>query len=208
MGTISDYLYNLDDEKVLAEVRKALDGGTPPAKILEECQGGMIAIGDAFASGAMFVSDLMMAGDIFEQISKLVLPKIKAAGTGKSAGNKVVIGTVKDDIHNIGKDIVSNMLAASGFDVIDIGVDVPAENFVKALKDSGAKVLAMSCLLVPCYDSIKATVEALKKEGLRSKVKVIIGGGPVDGNVVKYAGADAYGTGPQECIRLCEEAYA
>jgi len=202
MGTISDCLYNLEDEKVLAEVRKALDGGTPPGKILEECQSGMIAIGDAFASGAMFVSDLMMAGDIFEQISKQVLPKIKAAGTG------LFSGTVKDDIHNIGKDIVSNMLAASGFDVIDIGVDVPAENFVKALKDSGAKVLAMSCLLVPCYDSIKVTVEALKKEGLRSKVKVIIGGGPVDGNVVKYAGADAYGTGPQECIRLCEEAYA
>jgi methylmalonyl-CoA mutase cobalamin-binding domain/chain len=206
MGVIKDSLSSLDDEKALAEVKKALDANTAPDKILGECQDAMVAIGDAFSAGTMFVSDLMMAGAIFEDISKLVLPKIKAAGTGKS-GAKVVIGTVKNDIHNIGKDIVANMLTASGFDVIDVGVDVPAENFVKAVKDSGTKVLAMSCLLVSCYDSIKDTVEVLKKEGLRDKVKIIIGGGPVDDHVVKYAGADAFGLDPQECIHLCEEAY-
>ncbi|AEF84032.1 methionine synthase [Treponema primitia ZAS-2] len=207
MGVIKDSLSNLDDEKALAEVKKALDANTAPDKILGECQDAMVAIGNAFSAGTMFVSDLMMAGAIFEDISKLVLPKIKAAGTGKS-GAKVVIGTVKNDIHNIGKDIVANMLTASGFDVIDVGVDVPAENFVKAVKDSGAKALAMSCLLVSCYDSIKDTVEALKKEGLRDKVKIIIGGGPVDDHVVKYSGADGFGLDPQACIHLCEEAYA
>jgi methanogenic corrinoid protein MtbC1 len=207
IGLIGDLLSNLDDEKVLAEVKKALDANTAPAKILAECQDAMVAIGNAFSAGTMFVSDLMMAGAIFEDISKLVLPKIKAAGTGKSGG-KVVLGTVKDDVHNIGKDIVGNMLTASGFEVIDVGVDVPAENFVKAVKESGAKVLAMSCLLVSCYDSIKDTVDALKSAGLRDKVKVIIGGGPVDEHVVKYSGADAFGSDPQECIHLCEEAYA
>ena len=206
MGAIKDHLANLDDEKTLAEVQKALDGGVPPERILEECQAAMVAIGEAFSREEMFVSDLMMSGAIFEDISKLVLPRIKAAGTGKAAG-KVVIGTVKDDIHNIGKDIVANMLAASGFDVIDVGVDVPADSFVNALQNSGAKVLAMSCLLVPCYDSIKRTVEAVTKAGLRDKVKIIIGGGPVDQHVVEYSGADAYGSGPQDCIRMCAEVY-
>jgi methylmalonyl-CoA mutase cobalamin-binding domain/chain len=207
MGVIKDSLSNLDDEKALAEAQKALDANTAPDKILRECQEAMVAIGDAFSAGTMFVSDLMMAGSIFEDISRLALPKIKAAGSGKSGG-KVILGTVKNDIHNIGKDIVGNMLTASGFDVIDLGVDVPPENFVKAVKDSDAKVVAMSCLLVSCYDSIKDTVEALKKEGLRDKIRIIIGGGPVDEHVVKYAGADAFGLDPQACIHLCEEAYA
>ncbi|GHV32862.1 5-methyltetrahydrofolate--homocysteine methyltransferase [Spirochaetia bacterium] len=207
MGRIRDSLFKLEDEKVLAEVQKTLDAGIPPETVLEECKTAMVEFSEAFLQGKMFVSDLLISGVIFEDINNLVMPKIKAAAAGRNAG-KVVIGTVKSDIHNIGKIMVSNLLAASGFEVIDVGVDVPPENFVAAVRDSNARVLALSCILATCYDSIRDTVDALKKAGLRDRVEVIIGGGWVDEHVVKYSGADAFGANPQQCIRFCEEAYA
>lgn len=207
MGKIKDLLVQLDDEKVIDEVNSSLSGGMTPEDVLQECQDGMVAIGDEFSDGKMFVSDLMMAAAIFESISTIVLPLLKASQDGSSAG-KVVIGTVQNDIHNIGKDIVANLLTANGFEVIDMGVDVAPETFIQAVKDNGAKVLAMSCLLVSCYDSILNTINALKDAGMREGVKVIIGGGPVDDHVVKYAGADAFGKDPQETIHFCEEVYA
>ncbi|AEF87043.1 methionine synthase [Treponema primitia ZAS-2] len=207
MGRIKDSLFKLEDEKVLAEVQKTLDAGVPPEKVLEECKTAMVAFSEAFLQGKMFVSDLLISGVIFEDINKLVMPRMKASAAKKNAG-KVVIGTVKNDIHNIGKIFVSNMLAASGFEVIDVGVDVPPKNFIEAVGDSNARALAMSCLLANCYDSIKETVEALEKAGLRDRVKIIIGGGWVDAHVVRYSGADAFGFNPQQCVHFCEEVYA
>ncbi len=205
MSKVKDLLLELDDEGILDEVRNELDNGVSPEDILIQCQEGMVAIGDEFDKKNLFVSDLMMAGAIFESISEILLPLLKK-DEGEKKGIKIVIGTVKNDIHDIGKDIVSKMLMASGFDVIDLGVDVSPEDFVKALVDNDAKILAMSCLLVSCYDSILATVKALEDAGIRDKVKVIIGGGPVDEHVVKYAKADAFGEGPQDAIKFCEEA--
>jgi methylmalonyl-CoA mutase cobalamin-binding domain/chain len=155
----------------------------------------------------MFVSDLMMAGSVFKDLSDLIMPSLSAGGPRESLG-KVVLGTVKEDIHDLGKNIVASLLSASGFEVIDLGVDVAAADFVKAVKEHNTKVVALSCLLVSCYDSIKATVEALKEAGLRDQVKVLIGGGPVDEHVVVYAGADAFGPNAQAAIDYCKEAYA
>ncbi len=205
MSKVKDLLLELDDERILDEVRSEIDNGVSPEDILLQCQEGMVAIGDEFDKKNLFVSDLMMAGAIFESVSEILLPLLKK-GESEKKGVKVVIGTVKNDIHDIGKDIVSNMLIASGFDVIDLGVDVSPEDFVKALVDNDAKILAMSCLLVSCYDSILATVKALEDAGIRDKIKVIIGGGPVDEHVVKYSKADAFGEGPQDAIKFCEEA--
>jgi methanogenic corrinoid protein MtbC1 len=151
----------------------------------------------------MFVSDLMMAGELFKAINALTMPLLKNADV-PSMG-KVVLGTVKEDIHDIGKDIVHNMLAANGIEVIDLGVDVSPEQFVAALKEHNAKVLALSCLLVSCYGSILKTVEAVKAAGLRDKVKIIIGGGPVDDHVVNYSGADAVGFAAQDAVNYCRE---
>ncbi|MGE4353586.1 MAG: B12-binding domain-containing protein [Oscillospiraceae bacterium] len=203
MSKIKDLLVNFDDEALLKEVQQELDGGTDPAAIIDECQDAMVEIGNLFSAGEMFVSDLMMAGAMFKSVSELVLPHLKK-NEGKSAG-KVVLGTVKDDIHDIGKDIVHNMLTAGGFEVIDLGVDVPPEAFVSALKESGAKVLALSCLLASCYSSILETVQAVEAAGLRDSVKIIIGGGPIDQNVVVYSGADTMGGPAQDTVNYCRE---
>jgi methylmalonyl-CoA mutase cobalamin-binding domain/chain len=207
MGKIKELLVELEDEQLAALVKKELDAGTAPQAILEECQAGLTEIGALFSEEKMFVSDLMMAGSVFKDVSDLVMPRLSAGGTKESLG-KVVLGTVKEDIHDLGKNIVASLLTASGFEVIDLGVDVPAEVFVKAVKEHDSKVLAMSCLLVSCYGSIKATVEALQGAGLRDNVKVLIGGGPVDEHVVGYSGADAFGANAQSAVDYCKEAYA
>jgi methylmalonyl-CoA mutase cobalamin-binding domain/chain len=207
MGKIKELLVELEDEQLAALVQKELDGGTAPQAILDECQAGLTEIGVLFSEGKMFVSDLMMAGSVFKDVSNIIMPRLSAGGPKESLG-KVVLGTVKEDIHDLGKNIVASLLTASGFEVIDLGVDVGAEDFVKAVKEQDSKVVALSCLLVSCYDSIKATVEALNGAGLRGKVKVLIGGGPVDEHVVGYAGADAFGKTAQAAVDYCKEVYA
>jgi methylmalonyl-CoA mutase cobalamin-binding domain/chain len=207
MGKIKELLVELEDEELKELVGKELDQGTDPQAILNECQMGLTEIGTLFSEGKMFVSDLMMAGSVFKDVSDLVMPRLIAGGPKESLGT-VVLGTVKEDIHDLGKNIVASLLTASGFKVIDLGVDVPAEDFVKAVKEHNTKVVALSCLLVSCYDSIKATVEALKTAGIRDNVKVLIGGGPVDEHVVGYSGADAFGANAQTAVDYCKEAYA
>jgi methylmalonyl-CoA mutase cobalamin-binding domain/chain len=207
MGKIKELLVELEDEQLTALVKKELEQGTSPQAILDECQEGLTEIGNRFSEGKMFVSDLMMAGSVFKDLSDLVMPYLSAGGPKESLG-KVVLGTVKEDIHDLGKNIVASLLTASGFEVIDLGVDVAVEEFVKAVKEHNSKVLALSCLLVSCYDSIKATVEALNGAGLRDKVKVLIGGGPVDGHVVTYSGADAFGANAQAAVDYCKGVYA
>ena len=207
MGKIKDLMVEFEDEDLIEEVESQLKDGTAPSAIIQECQDAMVAIGDQFSEGELFVSDLMMAGAMFKDVSEAIAPYIEGGEAGASKG-AVVLGTVKDDIHDIGKDIVATMLSASGFEVIDLGVDVEPEQFVAALKDSGAKVLALSCLLASCYGSILDTVNAVTEAGLRDDVKIIIGGGPIDQHVVDYSGADTFGGPAQETVDFCEKVYA
>lgn len=205
MGEIVTMLADLDIENLLGEVNKELENGTDPQVILKWCQEAMNMVGDRFVSGIYFVSDLMMSGMLFKQVNEVLAPYL--VGKEMPTMGKVVIGTVEKDVHDIGKDLVHAILKSNGFDVIDLGVDVPADRFVRALKETGSKVLALSCLLATCYDSILETVEAVKTAGLRDKTTIIIGGGPVDDSVVKYSGADAYGSDPQAAVKFCKKAY-
>ena len=202
LDEIKNALANLDEEKAVQLVKDALSAKVPPFDILNACQEGMNEVGKRFECQEYFVSDLMMSGEIFKQVSAILEPELKAGGA-KSAG-KIVFGTVKGDIHDIGKDIVINMLKSANFEVIDLGVDVPAEHFVNALKDSGATVLGMCGLLTLAFDSMKATIDALQAAGMRDKVRVMIGGGPVDGNVCKVVGADDWGADAQQAVRLAK----
>ncbi|MDR1572173.1 MAG: cobalamin-dependent protein [Clostridiales Family XIII bacterium] len=204
MGRICELLVELDEERLMDAIREELAGGTDAAAVFIECQEGLSEIGRLFQEEKMFVSDLMMAGVLFKDIVGLIMPHMKT--DGGAARGKVVLGTVKDDIHDIGKDIVASMLAAAGFDVIDLGVDVPPEEFVRAVRENNVRVLALSCLLASCYASILNTVEAVKAAGIREKVKILIGGGPVDEHVVRYSGADAYGATAQDAVDYCKEA--
>lgn len=206
MSGIKELMASFDDEALIDEVDKELAAGADPLAIIDECQAAMVDIGDKFSSGELFVSDLMMAGAMFQEVSEKLKPFLKS-GSGESKGT-VVLGTVKEDIHDIGKDIVKNMLEASGFEVDDLGVDVDPQAFIQALKDTDAKVLGLSCLLASCYGSIKDTVEAVETAGLRDKVKIIIGGGPIDEHVVEFSGADAFGGGAQDTVDFAKEVYA
>jgi methanogenic corrinoid protein MtbC1 len=193
----------LDEDGALKLVKDALDQGVPALDLLRACQDGMAEVGHRFEREEYFVSDLMMSGEIFTAVADFLAPVLKAGG-GTSAGT-VVFGTVKGDIHNIGKDIVINMLKAANFDVIDLGVDVPPEVFVEKLKETNAKVLGMSGLLTLAFDSMKETIDSIKAAGLRDKVKIMVGGGPVDANVCRIVGADSWSTDAQKAVRIAQE---
>ena len=138
-------LSNLEEEAVLKLVQESLDTGDDPMTILSACREGMAQVGKRYEDGEYYVSDLIMAGEVFKQASALISSKFEAAGGPKRG--KVVIGTVKGDIHDIGKDIVVTLLQAGNYDVIDLGVDVPPDKFVEAVKESGATVVGLSGLL-------------------------------------------------------------
>ncbi|MCB2227818.1 MAG: cobalamin-dependent protein [Desulfarculaceae bacterium] len=205
-NNLSELMADLKEQEALDLVKAQLEQGMDPKEILAACQQGMVLVGEKFEQGSFYVSDLMMSGEIFKTINEILAPKL--TGDAVAKGDKIVVGTVGGDIHDIGKDLVVAMLKSGGFEVQDLGVDVPAAKFVEALKESGAKVLALSCLLTTAYDSIKATIAALEEAGMRNQIKVIIGGGPVDGQVVKYTGADAFGSDAQAAVRLSREMMA
>lgn len=194
---------DLNEEEVLSQIRRELDAGTDPMAILDDCRNGIVLVGEKYENGEYFISDLMMAGEIFKQVSKMLAPAFKTDGVPRKKW--VVIGTVKGDIHDIGKNLVVTMLQAANYGVKDLGVDVAPQRFVEAVQETGAKVLALSCLLTVGYDSMKETVSALDSAGLRPMVKVMIGGGPITENVCKYSGADGWGTNPQAAVKYCNK---
>jgi methanogenic corrinoid protein MtbC1 len=195
-------LADLEEDQVLEIVRTELEGGAEPLGILQACQQGMTEVGDRFEKKEYFVSDLMMSGEIFKQVGLVLEPHLKSAT--RISGGAVVIGTVQGDIHDIGKDIVVNMLKSADLDVTDLGVDVPPEQFVDALRETNASVLCMSGLLTLAFDSMKETISQVEDAGLRDKVRIMVGGGPVNGLVCEVVGADDWGADAQAAVRLAK----
>jgi methanogenic corrinoid protein MtbC1 len=193
----------LEESTVLKLVQAKLNAGENPMAILASCREGMVLVGKRFEAGEYWVSDLMMSGEIFSQVSVLLGSLLKTDTLG--AGGKVVIGTVKGDIHNIGKDIVVNLLRAANYDVCDLGVDVPPQKFVEAVADTGATVVGLSGLLTVAFDSMKETADALAAAGLRPNVRVMVGGGSITEKVQHYTGADAWGADAQSAVSLCNQ---
>lgn len=199
--TLAQKLSDLEEEALLDAVRRELAAGVPAAAILDACREGMLAVGKRYETGEYFVSDLMMAGEVFKQATALLGDQLKASDAPPKG--VLVIGTVAGDIHDIGKDLVVTMLRTAGYQVVDLGVDVPTEKFVDAVKQSGATVAGLSGLLTVGYDSMRATVQALKATGL--PIKVMIGGGPVNETVCEYTGADAFGQDAQAAVALADQ---
>jgi methanogenic corrinoid protein MtbC1 len=197
-------LGDLKEDEALAITEKRLKAGGDPMAILEEARRGMETVGKRFAASEYFIPDLVYSGEILKRINELVKPKMTGAGAAKKGG-KVIIATVAGDIHDIGKDIVVFMLDVSGFDVIDMGVDVPVQKIVAKLKESGAPIIGLSGFLTLAFDSMKQTVDAIKTAGLRGKTKIMIGGGQINEEVVKYTGADAYGKDAVEGVTLARK---
>jgi methanogenic corrinoid protein MtbC1 len=185
-------LADLKEQEVIKIVGDRLKANEDPLKILGDARKGMEIVGQRFASSEYFIPDLVYSGEILKSVTELVKPKLTRAAESKKLG-RIVFGTVAGDIHDIGKDIVVFMLDVNGFEVFDLGVDVPAQKFVDKIKETGASVVGLSGFLTLAFDSMKQTVEAIKAAGLRDKVKVMIGGGQITEEVKEYTGADAYG---------------
>jgi methanogenic corrinoid protein MtbC1 len=202
-GELAKLLSDLKEPEALQFVEKALAKGVDPAALLEEAREGMALVGERFARQEYFIPDLIFSGEILKGIVKMLEPRLKKGKEQKRLG-KAVIGTVAGDIHDIGKDLVVFMLDVTGFEVLDLGIDVPAQKFVDAIKQSGSKIVGLSGFLTLAFDSMKETIDAIQKAGLRDKVKIMIGGGQIDEQVRRFTGADAYGRDAMAAVQLAK----
>ncbi len=196
-------LADLKEKEVLEIAQKRLDSGEDPLKILGDAREAVAVVGKRYQDGTYFIPDLVYSGEILRTIVEMVKPKLTGPAEGKHLG-KVIIGTVKGDIHDIGKDIVTFMLDVNGFDVYDLGVDVPEDKFVDKIKEVEGKVVALSGFLTLSFDSMKQTVQAIKDASLRDKVKIMVGGGTLDETVREYVAADAFGRFAGDAVSLAK----
>ena len=196
-------LADLKEKEALKIVEDRLRTGEDPLKILDDARHAVEIVGKRFSDCEYFIPDLVYSGEILKQITGMVKPKLTKAAEVKRLG-KVVVGTVAGDIHDIGKDIVVFMLDVSGFEVMDLGINVPAQKFVDAIKNTNSTVVGLSGFLTLAFDSMKETVEAIKKAGFRGKVKIMIGGGQIDDQVKGFTGADAFGKDAMEAVKLAK----
>jgi 5-methyltetrahydrofolate--homocysteine methyltransferase len=202
-GELVKLLSDLKEPEALEFVEKALGKGVDPVDLLGEAKEGMNIVGQRFSSGEYFIPDLIFSGEILKQIVKMLEPHLKKGEEAERLG-KVIIGTVAGDIHDIGKDLVVFMLDVNGFEVFDLGIDVPVQKFVDKIKETGSRVVGLSGFLTLAFQSMKDTVEAIKKAGLRNEVKIMIGGGQIDDQVRGFTGADAYGKDAMDAVKLAK----
>jgi methanogenic corrinoid protein MtbC1 len=207
MDALAQALRDLYEKKVYELVEEKIKANAPVIEIVNSCNEGMIAVGELFSTCDYFISQLIFSAEIFKNVMKRLEPLLEGKEKGPSAG-KIVIGTVKGDIHDIGKNIVITLLRGAGFEVTDLGVDVSSDKFVAALKETGAKILGLSALLNFAYPEMKGVIEAVAQAGLRDKVKVIIGGTPCNEQVRQFTGADFYAVDAVVGVNLCKQIYA
>jgi len=180
------------EDQVMALVREKIAAGVPATDILAECNRGMVELGNRFSRGECFLPDLMFSGMIMKGVSAELAPLLEHSQAAQSCGT-VVMGSVQHDVHDIGKDIVITMLRGTGFEVIDLGVDVPPEKFVEAIACHKPQIVGMSVLLTTCYKSVAATIEAIKQAGQRDGVSIMVGGAAASDLLRESAGCDFYG---------------
>jgi methanogenic corrinoid protein MtbC1 len=202
-GKLAKLLTELREQEAIAFIEKAMATGADPMDLLEDAREGMNAVGRKFASGEYFIPDLVFSGEILKSVVKFLEPHIKKEREEKRRG-QVVIGTVAGDIHDIGKNLVSFMLDVNGFEVLDLGIDVPAAKFVAKARESGSRLVGLSGFLTLAFDSMKDTVSAIRDAGM-GEIRIMIGGGQVDEQVKRYTGADAYGKDAMAAVKLAND---
>ena len=202
-GELVKLLSDLKEPEALAFVEKSLAEGVDPMDLLGQAKEAMNIVGQRFASDEYFIPDLVFSGEILKGIVQMLEPHIKKGEEAERLG-KVIIGTVAGDIHDIGKDLVVFMLDVNGFEVLDLGIDVPVQKFVDTIKETGSRVVGLSGFLTLAFQSMKETVEAINAAGLRNDVKIMIGGGQIDEQVKSFTGADAYGKDAMAAVKLAK----
>lgn len=194
-----------EDEALTLAKRMLLEEKQDPLRVLELCREAMDIVGKKFEEGEYFLPELVLAGEMLEQIGAVAKPLIDTSATGARRHGRVLIGTVHGDLHDIGKNIVTFMLDINGFEVKDIGVDVPIKTFIQEIHDFKPQVVGLSGFLTLAFDSMKETIAAFDNEGIRSGFNVMIGGGQIDETVRAYTGADAFGVNAVEAVDLCRK---
>lgn len=203
-GRIAEVIAGLSFDDATKRVDQAIEEGMDPMAILHECREGMERVGERYSTGEYFLSELIMSADIFKRVMEKLEPLLGDSRQGSPLG-AVVVATPKGDIHDLGKNIVVGLFKVSGFDVFDLGVDVEPEAIVDKVIETGARVVAMSALITPTFESMKKVVELLEARNLRKGRFVIIGGGPTTMKVRDHVGADAWTLDPKEGINWCRD---
>ena len=200
---VKNAMADLEEDELLELMNQVMvDGGKSVNEAVSAMQEGMQQVGDRFESGEYFVADLIYAGEIMTEAMEIIKPAL--SGEGGGTVGRLILCTVKYDLHDIGKNIVRAMLEAAGFEVLDLGIDTPKEKIVETAKAEGIKIIALSGVLTLALDSMKEVVDAFKEAGLREDVKIIIGGAPVSAEVCAAMGADDWAHSPQRTVEICK----
>lgn len=181
---------DLQPDAAMSLVQEKMAAGEPPLAVMADLQDGMTIVGDRFESGEYYLSELIFAGEIFKMASAPLQDALAEAAA--NAAGTIVLGTVKNDIHEFGKNIAGTVLSSNGIRVVDLGVDVDPQAWVDAINDSGARLVGMSALLTTVFDQMKEAVDTIVRAGLRDKVAILVGGGPMTEEAARYVGADHY----------------
>ncbi|MCL6088195.1 MAG: corrinoid protein [Actinobacteria bacterium] len=201
---LRNVVLEFDIDKAEQAAKKAVEAGVDPLEAAKALTDAIRDIGDAFAKGELFLPDLVCAAEVLKKALPVISKEIASQGKSSKSLGKVVIGTVFGDIHSIGKGMVSTLLYAAGFEVIDLGINVKSEDFLKAVRENKPDILAMSALLTTTAMEQKNIIETLKKEGLRDKVKVIVGGSPINQEFADSIGADGYGATAPDGVKVAK----
>ena len=199
---LAQALVEFKKDMVLGEITTRLKDGDAPIQLIRELQDGMGRIGQKFETGDFFLSELLMSADLFSKAMQILEPKLQE--TAIDTIGTIVVGTPKGDIHDIGKNIFVTVAKGNGFEVIDLGIDVPAQRFVDAVAELSPQILGFSALLTPSFEPMREVVERLKEKGLRENLKIIAGGGVITETVKNYVGADAQTTDVMDGIKKCK----
>jgi len=203
LSLMSDALVAMNEQKVKELVREALDQGVLAREILDKgLVPGMDIVGEKMENGDMFIPEVLMSAKAMSAAVEILKPLL--GDEGLTAAGKVVIGTVKGDLHDIGKNLVVLMLESAGFEVYNLGVDVAPEEFARAVQEKGADLLGLSALLTTTMPMMKKTIDAVVESGLRDSVKVIVGGAPVNQKFADEIGADGYASDAGSANKLAK----
>lgn len=204
-NNIAEAFQGLKIKEIEGIIKKKLEDGANPYFLMKECQDEMTMIGKKFESGEYFLAELVISAKMFEKAMEAISPKLKETqGERQKILGKIVLGTPKGDIHDLGKNIFSMLAQIAGFEIIDLGVDVTPQKFLEKVEQENPEIVGMSGLMTTIYPSMKQVVDLLKGRSLRDKVKIIIGGGAISEEVRQYVGADACTLDAIEGIRICQ----
>ncbi len=205
LNRLVNAVLSYDPDAAVEAAKEALNRGVDPVKAIEEgLAKGLRIVGERFGSGEAFLAELVVAAEAMKQALKVLEPAISKSSREKKTVGKVLIGTVEGDIHDIGKNIVCTLLMVAGFEVIDLGVDISAQKFVEKVKEVKPHILGLSALMTTTMTKMVEVIDSLKKEGLRDKVKIIVGGAPTSKKWAEEIGADGHGADAMEAVQVAK----